>query len=231
MRCNGCIGDSSCACVLLTDNDEYFEKATLFGDMMRVMEIPGPARRFAATTFGVKTRMAPMSAAIARAQLKHLDKRNAVRNQNIRGLSERLERLGIDTFLGPSHVKRVYFEFLVRNEPSRTGIETDLLIEALQAEGCLATCPRYPLLHQQPFFTEGHFASISRVGHDGQGAPIAFDSTDLPGTVAENEKMVKLPSFPSANEELLDSYAAAFEKILSHADEIRQFERRRAVTG
>src|SRR5262249_31631245 len=48
--------------IFLTNNDEYMERAICMGDMMRVLELESPARRFAGTTFGIKTRMAPLSA-------------------------------------------------------------------------------------------------------------------------------------------------------------------------
>ena len=70
-----------------------------------------PHRRFAATGFGMKYRMSPLSAAVARVQFKHLDERNRQRNENCAYLSKRLEPLGIHTFLSPENAERVYFEF------------------------------------------------------------------------------------------------------------------------
>lgn len=206
--------------ILLTDNDEYHERVILLGDMVRVMQLPTAARRFAATTFGVKTRMAPLSSAVARVQLRHMPERNARRNRNLERLSTRLEQLGIHTYLPPPHVERVYFEFLVRYDARRWKMSTETLIRALQAEGCEAAYPRYPLLHQQPFFTEGHFASIARLGDTLHTSLPEYSADALPLTESANRELIKLPSFPSADDELLDSYALAFEKVLTHAAEI-----------
>lgn len=206
--------------MLLTDNDKYHERVALLGDMMRVMELPGAERRFAGTTFGIKTRMAPLSAAVARVQLRHLAERNARRNLNLTRLSTRLEQLGIHTFMQPPDVQRVYFEFLVRYEQRRHKMSTETLISALKAEGCNVSNPRYPLLHQQPFFTEGHFASIARLGDQTDFKLPTYLTEALPRTENANRELIKLPSFPSADEELLDSYAFAFEKVLARADEI-----------
>ena len=71
-------------------------------------------RRFAATGFGMKYRMSPLSAAVARVQLRHLEERNARRTENCVYLSRRLEELGLETYLAPADVERVYFEFLIR---------------------------------------------------------------------------------------------------------------------
>ena len=206
--------------MLLTNHDEYFEKAICLGDIVRIMELPGPARRFAATSFGIKTRMAPLSAAIARVQLRHLDERNARRNENLRYLSDHLERLGFDTFLPPAHVERVYFENLIRYAAPGPGLTIQDLIEALTAEGCQAEWPRYPLLHQQPLFTEGHFAKIARLEGRSDVRLPTYESGALPQTEAANRELIKLPSFPSADRELLDQYVVAFEKVLAHAGEI-----------
>ena len=212
--------------ILLTNNDEYFERAICLGDMARILELDTPAKRFAGTSFGIKTRMAPLSAAVARCQLRHLEERNALRNANLRYLSEHLEDLGFETFLSRSHIERVYFEFLIRYNESKFGITRDLLVEALRAEGCNVALPRYPLLHQQPIFTEGHYARIARLVGPNQPK---FLHDALPKTEAVNNQMIKLPSFPSANREILDQYIFAFRKVLSHSTEIMTMYRGRPV--
>ena len=105
--------------ILLTDSDEIFERAVCLGDMMRMMELPTDTRYLAATTFGMKTRMASLSAAVGRVQLKNLDEHNKRRNDNLVYLSRKLERLGLHTFLPPEHIKRVYFEYMIRYDAEK----------------------------------------------------------------------------------------------------------------
>ena len=206
--------------IFLTNDDTYMERATCLGDMERIFELETPARRFAATSFGVKTRMHPLAAAIGRVQLRRLDERNARRNENLVYLSGRLEELGFHTYLPPNHVERVYYEFLVRSEPERHGLSAGALVAALQAEGCEVTLPRYPLVHQQPFFTEGHFESVARLeGVPGVALPV-YRADDLPRTQAAGANLLRLPSFPSAERPLLDEYVSAAEKVLAEAKEI-----------
>ncbi len=208
--------------VLLCRNPDLYERAALFGDVTRIIELESPAKRFAGTSFGVKSRIAPVSAAIGRSQLARLAEHNAERNANVVRLSTTLEALGVHTFLPPPHVERTYFEFIVRCEPERTGLPLPLLAAALHAEGCQASAPRYPLVHQQPFFTEGHFARIARLP---AGTPVPrYDPEDLPATRAGRETLMKLPAFPKAPPELLDQYAEAFEKVLGRADAIASSE-------
>jgi perosamine synthetase len=204
--------------ILLTDDDEIYERAVCLGDMARMLELPPATMRLAAATFGMKTRMASLSAAVAQKQLEKLDERNQRRSENIVYLSEKLENLGFHTFLPPEHVSRVYFEFLIRAKDESGEIAADVLIKALQAEGCIVSSPRYPLLHQQPFFTENFWANVARLPDSVK--PPVYKADALPRTEAENRKLIKLPVFPTAQRDLLDQYASAFEKVLNHAVEI-----------
>lgn len=205
--------------MFLCDDEAALERATCMGDMMRTLELPTPAARFAGTTFGIKTRIAPVSAAIARVQLRHLAERNERRNANLVYLSQALEALGFYTYPGPDHVERVYFEYLIRHDEARVGLPLDLLIEALAAEGCQAQRPRYPLLHQQPLFTEGAWREIARLPDD---LPVPeYPQDALPNTQLGNMQLLKLPSFPNAGRMLLDQYVTAFKKVVRQAKEIR----------
>ena len=206
--------------MLVTNDAELWEQALLLGHYERVIDLPTPNRRFAATGMGLKLRMSPLNAAVARIQLKHLPERNRQRTQNIVYLSQRLEALGIETFLSPPNVQRVYFEFLLRYDAQQTNLPIADLVSALKAEGVIVERPRYPLLHQQPLFTEGRWAKIARLSPTPQRPLPQYDPQSLPQTESNNGTMLKLPSFPSATTELLDQYAGAFEKVLAHADQI-----------
>ena len=204
--------------IFLCNHYDYFERAICLGDITRIIELETPARRFAATSFGIKTRIAPISASIARAQLNKLERNNSKRNANLAYLSHALEQMGIHTFLPPGHIRRVYFEYIVRPDPAKTGMALELLIKALQAEGCRAALPRYPLLHQQPFFTEGRFRSIMRL--PGELRVPDYRPDALPETEKNGGTIMKLPSFPNAERDILDQYIGAFEKILEYRTEI-----------
>lgn len=198
--------------VLLTDDTALWTRATCLGDIVRILELESPERRFAATSFGIKMRMAPMSAAVGRVQLSHLDERNLQRKSNIEWLNAQLSVLGFDTFAAPAGVDRVYFENLIRYNPEYFGnLPLAELLAALAAEGCEVSQPRYPLVHQQPFFTEGHWKSIARL--DAASTAVMTDPAALPRTAAHQKNVMRLPSFPSASRALLAQYAEAFEKV------------------
>ncbi|MBT4583544.1 MAG: DegT/DnrJ/EryC1/StrS family aminotransferase [Phycisphaerae bacterium] len=206
--------------VLLCDSQELYESAIRLGHYERLLGLESENRYFAATGFGFKFRMAPMSAALARTQLKHLAARNKKRNDNCIYLSEKLATCGIEPFLAPDDVTRVYFEFLVRYDEESIGLPINDLANALQAEGALVAAPRYPLLHQQPVFTHGVWSKIARLPATKENPLHLYDPADLPTTTLGNGSLLKLPAFPSATTELLDQYAEAFSKVISHADEI-----------
>lgn len=198
--------------MLLTGRDEVFARAVTLGDTMRCLELPGPERRFAGTTFGIKTRMAPLSAAVARTQLAQLDEHNAVRQQNCAALEAGLAPLGLRPFAPPPDSTRVYFELLLK-----VGADSPLSaaqwVDALQAENCPATRPRYPLLHQQPLFTEGRWNDIARLPQ-----PVrAYDPADLPQTCAMADQLVCLPMFTEPAAELVEMCIKAAQRIYAHA--------------
>ncbi len=187
---------------------------------MRIIKLESPARRLAATSFGMKTRIAPLSAAVARVQLSRLEERNEKRNRNLIYLSEELEKLGFHTFLPPTHVKRVYFEFLIRVDPKLLPISVERLVEALSAEGCDVNYPRYPLLHQQPLFTEGLFREIGAFARLPESELPSYLPDALPKTEEASSTLIRLPTFPSAERRLLRQYVLAFQKVVSQSERL-----------
>ena len=206
--------------ILLCDDQETWESAVRLGHYERLLGLESKNKYFAATGFGFKFRIAPMSAALALSQLSRMDERNTKRNESCLYLSHKLEALGIEAFIPSDDVERVYFEFLVRYDESKTGLPISDLAKALQAEGALVEAPRYPLLHQQPVFTHNVWAKIARLPATPENPIHLYDPTDLPLTTLGNGSLLKLPAFPSADKDLLDQYALAFNKVISHAHEI-----------
>lgn len=205
--------------MFLTDDRNLWERANLLGDITRILELPTAQRRFAATSFGIKTRIAPVSAAIGLEQLRKLPAHNLVRKRNLAPLSEALERFGFATYRDDASRVRVYFEFLVRHVEGVLDVEG--WRDALEAEGCVVGRPRYPLLHQQPLFAEGAFSEILRLGSDHAGPD--YRDLDLPRTQALNDSLLKLPHFPNPAEGLVASYVRAIEKVGAHQEEIRRW--------
>ena len=198
--------------VFLTDDDEYARRALLLGDITRILRMPLPDMRFAATSFGIKSRIAPMSAALGRAMLARLPETNAVRNRNHHLLLDAIAPLGFEGFLPPPGTRRVWFEFIIRHRDPH--IDTGRLVSTLQNLGCRVGQPRYPLLHQQPFFTEGHWKTLGRY-------PAALDLPDIstqsfPHTESINGSLIRLPNFTHPDSApLVAQYAEAFHAAIA----------------
>jgi dTDP-4-amino-4,6-dideoxygalactose transaminase len=197
--------------IYLTDSEELYQRALCLGDITRIIRMPMPEMRFAATSFGIKTRIAPMSAALGRSTLARLGEHNDVRNRNHVLLSHELESMGFDCFLPTAGVERVYFEFIIRHRDP--AVDIGKLVEALQAMGCRVGLPRYPLLHQQPYFTEAHWKSTGRypAGHELPDiGNLSFSHTE-----AINRSLIRLPNFCHAGAEaLIGQYVQAFREAL-----------------
>jgi perosamine synthetase len=205
--------------ILLTDNIEYYHKAMLLGDITRILDLDTPDRRFAATSFGIKTRIASVSAAIALGSLKKLDERNAVRKANMKRLSEALSTYGFDCYSDTPNWSRTYFEFVARPRLNSENIlAPDEWITSLISEGCKVIKPRYPLLHEQPFFTEGVFKKVLRIDESKcpEYFPGGFEKTRL-----VNNELIKFPCFTTSEQNVLDEYISAIHKIGTSQKEIK----------
>lgn len=183
--------------MLVTGNKDYYYRAITLGHYRRAADLPEEYSKYQHTCLGFKHRMSPLHAAITRVQLKTLEEKNLIRKNNIEKLLKALEELpGFHIYWPPSYIKRVYYENDVVYRDEETGVSLDRLIELLQAEGAIVRRDRYPLLHQQPFFTE-------------RGS----DPNDLPVTREINDHIIALPTFPGDDGSLVDQYIEAFRKV------------------
>ena len=123
-------------------------------------------------------------------------------------------------FIRWTEISRVYFEYIIACNPDRISLQNELMVAALQAEGCAITLPRYPLLHTQPLFQEGLYRKILRLDTIEKNLP-DYTKTHLPFTEGMARQMLRLPAFPNADRNLLDQYIIAFEKVVSAEKEIR----------
>lgn len=77
-------------------------------------------------------------------------------------------------------------------------------LDTLRAEGALVKDERYPLQHQQPVYKE-------------KNIPV----TNLPVTEKIRDKIIALPTFPNAEEELLDQYFESFKKVIKNKEKLK----------
>lgn len=184
--------------MLITNNEEYINKAITLGHYRRAAELPEEYGKYKHTSFGFKHRMSPLHAAITRVQLHTLDEKNEIRKKNIEKLLAVLEEIpGFHIYRPPSYISRVYYENDVVYRGDETGVSIDRLIEILSAEGAVVRRDRYPLLHQQPYFVER--------GSDPESLPVTRDI---------NEHVIAFPTFPGDDGALVDQYIDALAKVV-----------------
>jgi perosamine synthetase len=190
-----------------------YQRAVTYGnyDLPGTFPADSPYRKYQGTAFGGKLRMHPVSAILARIQLKGLAARNAAGVAQMKRLNDRLAQL---PGLAPAHVRpdsqRVFYAGnLVFIDPAKAGMSREACVKALQAEGVNVTAYSWSLLHNYVIFHE------EKWWHHLPARP-----DKMPGCDEANRTAMTLPYFTSEVPELIDQYAKAFEKVWAHRNEL-----------
>lgn len=206
--------------MLVSNDKEIWERAVSFGHYGFLTEKnrPGkdsPYSELNPTGLGFKYRIHPVSAAIARIQLRKLDKNNAKREACMGYLAEGLEGIpGIRVIKAPPYTHRTYWGFRIAYKAEElNGLDKDKFLQALRAEGVMCEDERYDLQHQQIAYR------VNAYGPKFSRAPLE-ERQSLPRTEALKSTLIGLPAFPEAPQELMEQYIYAFGKVTAQADEV-----------
>jgi dTDP-4-amino-4,6-dideoxygalactose transaminase len=184
-----------------------FDRATAYG---QYDQCSGKYEKYRGTGLGMKLRMHPVAASLARTQLAVLAERNAAGTAQVRRLNDRIVHLpGLYEQKTRSDCERMYYStnMLFLNE-SEAGMSREKCLKALQAEGVHARAYNYRLQHKQPLYTDPQW------WHHLPTIP------ELPGSEEANATSIALPYFTSEQPELVEQYVAAFEKVWAHRIEL-----------
>lgn len=221
----GTFGDVSCVSLqvnkivtageggmLLTKERDIYERALLFGHYRNRLkqEIKSKFyRQFIDTGYGLKLRMHPLGAVIASIQLDKLDMWMMMRNENLLYLSKKLQNIkGIKPPITKDYVtKRGWYTYKPQYfSEELNGLQIELYVEALQAEGVDMHKPDSKPLHLLPFFqtqNDGMYKHYKKV----------YKKGDFPKSEKHFNRLLSLPSFTLPCKQLLDQYVDAFKKI------------------
>jgi len=222
--------------VMVTDNEEYYERAVVLGHYERIPKLTMEKhRRFytekvgAPACFGFKYRIHPWAAAFARVELAKLDKMNASRRANLEYLTEGLRALG-DGFEPPYEApgtKRTWLNYVCQYYEGRMGgVARERFIEALNAEGLPVSGGRtgYLPVYYNPLFEE-------RVGMWGEDCPfdcchthrrVEYNRGDCPEAEVFWTRTVGLPVFPHpCDRSLLDQVIGTVGKVIRGIGELQ----------
>jgi perosamine synthetase len=215
--------------VLITNNQEYFERAILLGHYERIGTLPTEAnQRFQHTSYGFKYRISPFSAALGRVALAKLDARNQRRNDNIHYVLEQLDQLpGLQAPVLPRYIDRVYYgqPRVTYDATALGGLPINQFVDALEREGARVSggslLRHRGGLHTQPIFTERDHPAFHHPANAESMAHVRYGPGTLPVTEAPPRNRINLPTFPRADRDLLDQYVEAFRKVVEHANELQ----------
>jgi dTDP-4-amino-4,6-dideoxygalactose transaminase len=176
-------------------------------------------------TLGSNYRLTGFQAAILSAQLKRLPEQTRVRQENVRYFREQVRSLRGLTL--PEDDPRVsnhpHYLLTLRYEPEAFGgVDRDLFLRALQAEGIPAQ-PTYPYpLYRNPLFRK---RSLPPCGCGKWSAPQDYESLSLPESerVCKDGIWLEHLMFLGTRQEV-DDIVAAFEKIQQRADKLLQLQ-------
>lgn len=220
-----------------TDDEALLHKAMLircFGD--EIDEV-SQRRKYNASILGYMYRNQELPAALARAQLLHLDEYNDIRIANADHLREELSKLpGVIPPYCPPNCKHVYFMYNVRFDPQAAGVDAEprqfrIAVEkALYKEGVLVgQWQEMPIPAQDLFQT--------KLGYGGTGYPWTineekgieynYDPAQFPVAQELCDTYTIVHGIHAPNGlELMDRIVTAFRKVwddlgtaLAHADD------------
>lgn len=184
-------------------NLEDFERATILGHYEWASKLKGPDKKYS-YGLGMKLRMHPMAAALAKCQLAVLDSRNLILKNQVRKLNDRITKLpGLYEQQNRPDVDRVYYSsnrFLL-NE-TEAGMTRDACVKALRAEGVSAGSAGAQFLNDNPIFHEAEWW---------HHLPVMADK--YPGAAEVDKRAISLPFFTKEMPELNEQYIKAFEKV------------------
>ena len=188
---------------------EHFERGTAFGNYELPHSFPkdSPYYKYYGSGFGPKLRIHPLAAAIARRQLPKIAAQNELVGAQLGRLNERLCQLpGVSQPYTRPDAQRVYWAAnKIFIDEKKAGVPIPALIQALRAEGVHASPGPYDEQHKFPLYAEAKWWHHPVVIPD-----------DLHGTTQVNKTAVNLPIFRAEAPELVEQYAAAFEKVWAH---------------
>jgi dTDP-4-amino-4,6-dideoxygalactose transaminase len=121
--------------VIVTNNDEYAERVQLIRNHAEVV-VKEKGVKNLVNMIGYNYRMTEIEAAIAREQLKKLEKLHKPRVEAANYLTKQLTGLkGIATPVVKSHVIHGYYVYAIRYDETAYGVPRDRIVAALTAEG------------------------------------------------------------------------------------------------
>jgi dTDP-4-amino-4,6-dideoxygalactose transaminase len=207
--------------ILLTNNDTIAERACLLGHFRERRSFTSSELEiYAESGLGHKSRIHPMSAALARVQVGKLPQVVAARHANYTYLAGRIAGLpGICLPRTAAGVDRGgFFKFILfYDSEALDGLPLSQFLAALHAEGCadLSSGALVRPLHSYALMQRRNSRILAQDAHDAPCGPrVVYKLGDFPIAEHISASTLQLPAFTEPAEHLIDCYVAAMEKVI-----------------
>jgi len=213
--------------VVVTNDANLAERVQLIRNHAEAV-VAGKGVKDIRNMIGYNFRLGEIEAAIGRVQLKKLPSIVAERRRLADRLTESLQGLaGLTTPNVRTGVEHVYYVFPLTVDAGALGIDRELIVSALEAEGVSGLMNGYANIHRLPMYEQ-------RIAFGSSGFPwnAAFSRSDIQyglGTcpVAEELHDRTFIGFEMCRHDLLDAdidlIAEAFHKVWRHLEALRGF--------
>jgi dTDP-4-amino-4,6-dideoxygalactose transaminase len=205
--------------VLVTDNREIFERATLLGHFgpRSIEAITSEALvPFAEAGLGFKLRMAALEAAIGVKQIETLKVRNEIRRENMQYLSQGLSDLpGIAVPIEQPGGTHIYYGYKLNYDADTWGITASEIVRILRTEGVAIKLPDTPPLHPMPLFNNRHNREKLGWPFTSREYRERLDNqcTILPVTEWIAPRLLSVRPLMLLAKEVVEEYVEAFHKV------------------
>jgi dTDP-4-amino-4,6-dideoxygalactose transaminase len=224
--------------ILITSNEEYYERACLLGHYERIPKLKMEKYRryhridtdMAPSCFGFKYRIHPLAAAIASIQLRHLDEWNSIRRSNMMYITRALLEIGeeLEGVFEPPYeepgTERLWYGYICQYHADKTMVPRSRFMEALRAEGLYATDMRgYFPVYWNPIYEE---RNVWAKGYPFDAPYVSRKIVYEKGICPESERICRrtvcLPVLHRrVSTDLLDEYVYAVEKVLRNLPSLK----------
>jgi len=212
--------------VIVTEDDEFAERTRLIRNHAEVV-VGNKGTENLVNMVGFNYRMTEIEAAIAKVQLKKLEKLLVPRIEAADYLSERLQIFpGIKAPVIRPDVRHAYYLYSIRYDEAKIGVHRDRFVEALNAEG-IPMVPGYV----KPIYLEPMYQQRIAFGKDGYPftypgykGEVVYDEGICPVVerMYNDELMFTNVCHADIDRADLEDVLKAFKKVYENLDDLKE---------
>ncbi len=214
-----------------TSHPSYYERSN--GLWMGVtLAAQRESEKYPLASLGYNYRCSLMAATLARLQLKHLERHNAMRQANCQRLSDQLRDIpGVIAPAVPADRTHVYHMYRVRLDPVDAGLDVSprdfraKVVAALGAEGVICRSWMNWTLPELKIFSETDAFERKYPWRRTWQADRVYQAQDYPEARAVVDETTVVNDAPTAaSGEVIDAFAEGFRKVFSRLDDVIKIE-------